>query len=305
MLSKEQLANRASGLGGSDMAAVLGQSPYRTCLQVFLEKTGELAPDDLSDNPKVQAGNFFEESIAKLYAWQNSTILTPFTETVYHPDYVFLLANPDYRDSEGGIIEIKNMDVDVAYSYGWPSNFKAPVHYMIQLMYYCILTDAPYGKLVCHITGARFEVTHYERDTQVERWLINNAVDFWERHVMTRTAPPASTLKDIQFLFPVSENKSVVGRQDINMLLKEYADLTQSISQAQKRKDEIQLSVSGYMGEHDTLLSPTEEVLATWRTHERSSFNTTAFKKDHPTLYADYCINKNCRPFVVKSVAGV
>lgn len=36
----EFLARRMAGIGGSDIAAVLGLSPYKTALQLWMEKTG-------------------------------------------------------------------------------------------------------------------------------------------------------------------------------------------------------------------------------------------------------------------------
>ena len=55
---------RAMHLGGSDVAALFGLSPYTSKWQLWMEKAGKLAPEDLSGNMAVQAGKFLEAGIA-------------------------------------------------------------------------------------------------------------------------------------------------------------------------------------------------------------------------------------------------
>ena len=43
---------RRNYIGGSDIAAILGMSRWKTPLKLWLEKTGEVEPDDLSENEK-------------------------------------------------------------------------------------------------------------------------------------------------------------------------------------------------------------------------------------------------------------
>ncbi len=67
MLTQKQIEIRKTGLGGSDMASVLGLSPYKTRYELYLEKIGAIKPDDLQDNDLVQFGNIIEHTIADFY----------------------------------------------------------------------------------------------------------------------------------------------------------------------------------------------------------------------------------------------
>ena len=49
---------RRLGIGGSDVAAILGQSPYKTAYQVWQEKTNRAEPEDLSDKDYVSCGYY-------------------------------------------------------------------------------------------------------------------------------------------------------------------------------------------------------------------------------------------------------
>lgn len=59
---------RKKGIGGSDAAAILGLSPFKTNVQVWEEKTGRRVPDDISDKPNVKYGKAAEELLIKLFA---------------------------------------------------------------------------------------------------------------------------------------------------------------------------------------------------------------------------------------------
>ena len=65
MKDKENwLAMRKAGIGGSDAAAVIGLSRWKSPFQVWLEKTGQTEPDDLSNNEYVYWGTVLEQAVA-------------------------------------------------------------------------------------------------------------------------------------------------------------------------------------------------------------------------------------------------
>ena len=58
--------NRANFLGGSDIGAIVGVSPYRSAIDVWLEKTGKAI--DTADGFALRFGSFAEGFIAEEYA---------------------------------------------------------------------------------------------------------------------------------------------------------------------------------------------------------------------------------------------
>ena len=48
MLTTEQLEARKKGIGGSDVASILGLSPWKSQYQLYLEKRGELEEEPLT-----------------------------------------------------------------------------------------------------------------------------------------------------------------------------------------------------------------------------------------------------------------
>jgi predicted phage-related endonuclease len=48
MLTAEQLEARKAGIGGSDVASIVGISPWKTKHQLYLEKRGEIEEEQLT-----------------------------------------------------------------------------------------------------------------------------------------------------------------------------------------------------------------------------------------------------------------
>ena len=68
-LSREEwLAYRRQGLGGSDAAAVLGISPFRTGVDLYYDKLGLFIEDDEANWVAKEIGNLLEELVARIFA---------------------------------------------------------------------------------------------------------------------------------------------------------------------------------------------------------------------------------------------
>ena len=70
-MTPEQIAERKSGIGGSDLACVLGLSPWRSPVDVWLEKTGQNAVA-VEETPAMYWGSQLEELVADLRGKANS-----------------------------------------------------------------------------------------------------------------------------------------------------------------------------------------------------------------------------------------
>ena len=75
--------DRLSGLGGSDIGAILGLNPWRTPYQVFLEKIGEAAP--FEGNLQTRFGSYAEEFVAREYCEQTGRQVQRFNAMLRHP----------------------------------------------------------------------------------------------------------------------------------------------------------------------------------------------------------------------------
>jgi putative phage-type endonuclease len=101
------LAARKKGIGSSDIATIMGQNPYKTARELWLEKTGAVEPPDLSNNYAIKRGQALEPVARNLF---NETVQKDFQPVTFsHKEYLHFKASADgYCFDSNEILEIKS-----------------------------------------------------------------------------------------------------------------------------------------------------------------------------------------------------
>ena len=99
---------RMSGVGGSEIAVVLGISPHKTRYQLWLEKTNLQAPVDISNLPHVQRGVLAEPIARKLMEEREGMTFKP---TVWPQKGVARCSDDGSNIEHGVLLEIKCMGI--------------------------------------------------------------------------------------------------------------------------------------------------------------------------------------------------
>lgn len=183
---------RRRGIGGSDAAAVCGCSPWRTALEVYLEKTGEA---EVVDGEAVSAaalwGSLLETPVADYYAscHPEQTIRRrhAILQSESHP---FMLANLDrfiFCPARGrGVLEVKTGGAHRAGDWGENA---VPDYYLLQMQHYLAVTGCDYGVFAVLLGGQTYVEREVARDDQLIADLIEIESAFWTR-VERRDPPP-------------------------------------------------------------------------------------------------------------------
>jgi len=93
LMNQDFTHDRTKYLGGSDIGAILGLSPYKTALDVWLEKTGKQA--NLVDNLPIRFGTYAESFVASEYARATGTTLIEYPKAITHPQHPYLQGHID------------------------------------------------------------------------------------------------------------------------------------------------------------------------------------------------------------------
>lgn len=200
--SPEWLEFRKSGIGGSDAAAILGLSPFKTNVQVWEEKVGLREPEDISDNEQVKYGKEAEDLLVKLFALDYPQYEVKINKNVvYKRDFMFASLDAELTDKatgEQGIYEGKTSELHSAAAFAkW--NKQIPDYYYVQILHYFIVTNRSfaYCKAQLKQTGLNGEVElitrhypYYRKELLEDlRYLYLKEKEFWE-HVQSKTRPP-------------------------------------------------------------------------------------------------------------------
>ena len=156
MTRKEWLECRMHGpdgdipytVGGSDVAAVFGASPWTTPLELWRIKKGLMQADENANAAVKEMGNMMEPIVAQCYAKATGNTVIEDTGLYRHAKYPWALANLDYSVEEKGrqgVLEIKTTNYHKAGD--WAEGL--PYFYELQVRYYLAVMDLDFTDVAC------------------------------------------------------------------------------------------------------------------------------------------------------------
>lgn len=236
----EWLEFRRQGIGGSDVAAILGMSPWRSPYSVWAEKTGRLSIED-AGNEFTHWGTIMEPILAKEFEAVTGKKVYRQNKTFYRPDHGFLRANID-RDvvGEPGFLEIKTA---MEYKSSEWDGDSIPVPYQLQVQHYMYVLDRPYVYVAYLIGGHHFSWKRVERDQGSIDTFESLLIDWWNKHVVHDEEPDvdgdAATTAALKSLYPDEDGEVIELGHDINQLLRNRDELSISVKSSTASIDAI------------------------------------------------------------------
>ena len=185
---------RSQHIGASDVAALFDMSPFTTLWQLWMEKSGKLPPEDLSDNKSVQAGTFLESGIANWAAHRWDMKIEKVVDYYTADDCPGMGASLDFQTDGGHPVEIKWSAHGDGWEYEGDTITCAPDNYVLQVLHQMACTDAEYGWLIALIRNEprRMKVP---RSEEIISKIKSEIRIFWES-VRAGTEPPVDFDKD-------------------------------------------------------------------------------------------------------------
>ena len=191
-LSEEEwLAYRRKGIGGSDVAALLGISPWRTARDLYFDKLNIVAVEDNEDNwVALEMGHLLEPLVAKIFQHRTGYKVYQIKKMFQHPQYSWMLADVDYfvelPDGSTAILEIKTTNYNARDNWWLNGEETVPVYYETQGRHYMAVMNVD-RCFFCCLYGNNEEETiirEIRRDESYEEEMIFLEQYFWENHVL-------------------------------------------------------------------------------------------------------------------------
>lgn len=211
------LAWRRGGIGASDVAAILGISPFASPWSVWADKCGLLPPEP--ENEYMAAGRWLEAAIGPWFAHETGLTVAGEQSWCSHPEIPWARATPDGFVHDGptflhtsitdalGSLEIKV----TGPGRRWET---IPEHYQAQGQWQMFVTSMPKTWFAV-LHGRRLEVYELDRDDADIDLMLKRAEHFWTWHVTEGVAPDTdghdATLRALAALYPTAVPKSSVA----------------------------------------------------------------------------------------------
>ena len=268
------LAERKSGIGGSDAAAVLGLSPWATPVNVWLDKTGRSAPKP--ETPQMKYGTYFEDYVAKLYTEETGRAVQRFNKMLHKG---CILGNIDRLVvPDGGKIashqgEIRTDTLLECKTSGMDWNGEVPPYYYTQVMVYCGLDDnlkhADVAVMYRH--NLKFEVFHVERDDEVIKAMFERLTDWWNEYVVGDKMPPPVNEADCKLLWARSNpGKSVTATEEVEAKVTAYLEADAKAKEAKAEADRVKGEICAFMEDGEVLVDAAGKPILTYKSAKDS-----------------------------------
>lgn len=290
---------RNQGLGGSDAAAIAGLSKWKSPVAVYLEKTGQIEPEEAGE--AAYFGNKLEALVAEEFTLRTGLKVRRRNALLQHPEHPFMLANID-REVVGQKVGLECKTASAYLKDLWEGE-EVPIQYLLQCQHYMAVTGYEAWYIAVLIGGNTFVYKRIERDEELIAQLIGIEKDFWENHVLAGIPPlldgSEASGELLKKLHPMAEEGTETELPlEADDLLEQLGTAKDEEKAASERVKEIENRLKAMLGEHEAGMARHFQV--TWKNVGRTTVDTKALKAEHPDIYEKFAKQSHSRRFSVK-----
>lgn len=285
---------REQYLGSGDAAAIIGVSPYRTAVDVYLAKTEEKSgPEaELEENDPRFRGVVLEPTILDLFEKRQGLQVVDRQLFRTIPGLPFPVGSHiDGRVvSTGDLVEAKSAAFSLRQNWGDPGSADLPEDYLAQAVHHLACNPEAGGiwQPVLFVGfSVKLEVFYVPRDAAFVRDLVDAEVEFARQHLLPRIPPAPTTRFDVQRLFPKDTGKSVEASMELALAVNELSALRESQKLVEEEAVLLEGKVAAAFGDA-ALLTYAGRALATFRTQKQVRVDSKALLAAHPELAGQY-----------------
>jgi putative phage-type endonuclease len=302
--TREQfLADRRKGIGGSDVAAILGLSPWKTPLDVYLDKIGEgRETDSEAAIERMKWGNLLEDVIAAEYAEREGVKIERVSAILQDAAEPRFLANLDriiYAPTGNGILECKNVG---EYSADAWDGDRVPDSYMAQMQWYLGVTGLRWGVFAALVGGRRLVTKRVEADDEFIGQLRAIGSKFW-RGVSAGVPPEPDGSTDatelMGKLYPGEAGLEVeLPDAESAFLLTAYVAKKAAADMLAEAVEELKNKLKARMHNAErAIIGPN---VITWKPQTRATIDTKRLRAERADVADEYTTETTTRVFKVK-----
>ena len=299
------LLSRRRGIGGSDVAKILGLSKYSSPYQIWMDKTGKIEINTSETSEAAYWGHQMEEVVAQEFAKRTGKQVEESKQIYFHKDYPFLLANVDRLVvGEDAILECKTASEYLKDA--WEGD-EIPIAYLAQVQHYLNVLDKPKAYIACLIGGNKFVWKEIQRDDELIEQMTEKLVDFWENYVLADVAPSvdgnASTTEFLNKMYgkDYHDHSIELNAQQIQDL-KNLKELKKYESDIKEQINGIENRIKNALGESEATFGNSMEYKVSWKSFSRVTVDSKLLKSKYPEVYENVTNKSESKRFTVKEI---
>lgn len=287
MTAAPALTETFPGIGGSEIAAIMGISPFATPLDVWRSK---VLHENVTETPAMAVGKRFEPHIIAAYRAQlpeGSRIWTP-ERTL---NGIFRVSPDALAEVDGWQRLVEAKSTIMGDEWGDEGTDGVPLYYAMQGNWYMdhlgleecdfpvikwphrtalrdVLGLTP-AEIVAEV-GIQVLSTRYS--PTLAKTMREKATEFWEKHVLTETPPEPVDLADAKRLVWMVKGKTAPIDEIAVDALARRQHLKDEMKRLQDKLDTADLQLRNAIGDAEALLDPSGNQIVTLKTIEKGAY---------------------------------
>ena len=289
---------RKEGIGGSDAASVLGLSPYKSSISVYMDKIDEVQVGNSYEDEvsyRMELGNKLKNFVANEFMLKTNKKVRNVNGILRNDKYPFALANIDRAIiGEKAFLECK-----VTNSYSkklWQK--EVPIYYQVQCYHYMAVTGATHCYIAVLIGNEDLVIHKIERNEELINQIMDLEKSFWDKCVLGNSLPIPDGSDDyskmLQSLYKDSTDEELILFEKTDFLNR-YDDVCELIKDLEMEKKSVEQYLQLQMKEYEVAYLGDRKI--TWKKQIRSVVDTKRLKKEHPELIEKYMKTTSSRVF--------
>lgn len=298
----EWLEHRMNFIGGSDAAAALGMSPWKSQFTLWCEKTRREVNDE--DNESMRIGRDLEEYVADRFCEATGKKVRKSKYSYQSKEYPFMHANVDRLViGEDAGLECKTTSALTRTKY---DKGDIPIQYYLQCMHYMAVTGKKKWYIAVLVMGVGFYWFEVERNEEEIKILCEKEQEFWG-YVLEDRNPPIdgsdSTTESLKHLYPQAQESFSCELFEVDNMIERYEEVKKLIKKLDKEKKEIENLLKKELGECS--IGYTEKNKVQWKNSVTTRIDLDELKREYPDVYYDCLRESSSRRFSIRKVEEV
>lgn len=272
--------DRAKYIGGSDVAGILGISPWITPFQLFQKKVGAYVEDITPAKRRIlQRGQRWEPIVVEMLVDElrdrgHEVEILARNQRYQDPEYPFIAAEIDLEllvDGEYVNGEAKTVSPFAVKDWGEEDSDEIPIYYAAQVMH-GLMVQPRQRAVVAALTGFddKPRVHWIERDDEIIAGIRAKEIEFWRR-VQEHEPPPPTSLADIAFLFPRDAGRLIEADDELIALCSALKAAKTDAKAIETQIELLSTSLKLRMEDASAVVLPNGKALATWKSNKDSA----------------------------------
>ena len=315
---KEWQAVRNKGIGGSDIGAICGVSPFSSARQIYFAKTGqfeEALKPGAAAQERMHFGHLLEPIVADEFVRRELTAdkgregwsVCELGATVCHKDFPWMRANVDriILNAHGKVVGILECKTTSEYNNDEWESGDILLSYVYQLNWYMHILDIEWGAFACLVGGNKFYTYEvFRNDALIQDVLLPAAHDFWFNNVQKLIEPELQAtdteFANVTYALVEKNSELVMDGESENELARTVFECKKQIKELEKIMEEAQNRLKDRLQDHE--IGYCRDYTIKWSPRSQTRVDTARLKMDFPEVYEQCKKQTNFRVFTVKGL---